>query len=581
MDDLRKFARYFLPYKASLVTGIFCILAGVIANLTIPLIVGHAIDENWSQISWSKLTVSALKILAASLVSGAFLFLQRRILIGMSRNVEYDLRQDFYAHLVDQPQSFFHEHRIGDLMARATNDLAAVRQLAGPMIMYTLQTLFVVMLILPLMFVIHWRLTLLLFVTMPLVSLTVKFFGQQVHIRFEKIQEFFAQITVRAQENFTGVRVVRAYAQEGTEIAAFADLNRQYAERNLSLVRIDALMRPLMQFLIGFGFVLIIWAGVPMAVRGEITVGDFTVFNMYLFRLIWPLIALGYVVNLFQRGTASLKRMNAILAIRSSIGDAEGVRQQPPITGEIALRNLSFAYRLGDEPVLKNINLTISAGQTVAFVGRTGSGKSTLVNLIPRVIEAQDNSVFIDGVSVRHYPLAQLRASIGYVPQETFLFSDTLAENIAFGVEQAERAEIEWAAEIAGLTEDVRGFPAGFDTLVGERGITLSGGQKQRTAIARAVAREPRILILDDALSSVDTYTEEKILAQLRGVMRDRTSLIVSHRISTVKDADLICVLDDGEIIERGTHEELLSLGGEYAALYDRQLLEEELAATS
>ena len=581
MDDLRKFARYFLAYKVSLVTGVLCILAGVIANLTIPLIVGHAIDENWAQITWSKLTVSALKILGASLVSGIFLFLQRRILIGMSRNVEYDLRQDFYAHLVDQPLSFFHEHRIGDLMARATNDLAAVRQLAGPMIMYTLQTVFVVLLILPLMFLIHWRLTLLLFVTMPLVSLTVKFFGQQVHIRFEKIQEFFSQITVRAQENFTGVRVVRAYAQEGAEVAAFADLNRQYAERNLSLVRIDALMRPLMQFLIGVGFVLIIWAGVPMAVRGEITVGDFTVFNMYLFRLIWPLIALGYVVNLFQRGTASLKRMNAILAIKSSIGDAEGAKAQPSISGEIELRDLTFSYRPTDEPVLKNINLTISAGQTVAFVGRTGSGKSTLVNLIPRVIEAQDATVLIDGVSVRDYPLAQLRSSIGYVPQETFLFSDTLAENIAFGVEKAERAEIEWAAEIAGLTEDVRDFPAGFDTLVGERGITLSGGQKQRTAIARAVAREPGILILDDALSSVDTYTEEKILAQLRGVMRDRTTLIVSHRISTVKDADLICVLDDGQIIERGTHEELLSLGGEYAALYDRQLLEEELAATS
>jgi ATP-binding cassette subfamily B protein len=308
MDDLRKFARYFVPYKVELTLGIACIVASVVFNLYIPIIVGHAIDANWVEITWSRLTVSALKVLGASFVSGTFLFLQRRILIGMSRKVEYDLRRDFYAHLVNQPQTFFQEHRIGDLMARATNDLAAVRQLAGPMIMYSLQTLLVVVIVLPLMFMINWWLTLLLFTTMPLVSLTVKFFGQQIHVRFEKIQEFFAQITARAQENFTGVRVVRAYAQEGAEIAAFNELNRQYAEKNLALVRIDALMRPLMQFLIGMGFVLIIWAGVPAAIRGEISVGQFTVFNMYLFRLIWPLIALGYVVNLYQRGTASLRR---------------------------------------------------------------------------------------------------------------------------------------------------------------------------------------------------------------------------------------------------------------------------------
>ncbi len=473
MDDLRKFARYFLAYKVSLITGILCILASVVFSLVIPLIVGQAVDENWTQVNWSKLTISALKVLSASVISGVFLFLQRRILIGVSRHVEYDLRRDFYAHLVNQPLSFFQEHRTGDLMARASNDLAAVRQLAGPMIMYTLQTVFVVLLILPLMLRINWWLTLLLFVTMPLVSLTVKFFGQQVHIRFEKIQEFFAQITARAQENFTGVRVVRAYAQEGPEIAAFNALNREYAEKNLSLVRIDALMRPLMTFLIGIGFVLIIWAGVPLAVRGEITVGEFTVFNMYLMRLIWPLIALGYVVNLYQRGTASLKRMNAIWAITPAINDNPGVHLRDPISGEIEFRNLTFQYHPNDEPVLRDINLRIPAGQSVAFVGRTGSGKSTLVNLIPRLIEAPDNTVFIDSVPVREYPLAQLRSSIGYVPQETFLFSDSLAENIAFGVKKAERAEVEWVAEMAGLTEDIKSFPDGFDTMVGERGITL------------------------------------------------------------------------------------------------------------
>src|SRR5438876_1999835 len=386
MGDLRKFARYFRPYKASLIVGILCIVAGVVFNLTIPLIVGRAIDANWKTLSWSSVTLAALKVLGASVISGVFLYLQRRILIGISRHVEYDLRQDFYAHLVDQPLSFYQEHRVGDLMARATNDLAAVRQLAGPMIMYTLQTLFVVIIVLPLMLMISWKLTLLLFVTMPLVSLTVKFFGQQVHVRFEKSQDFFAQITARAQENFTGVRVVRAYAQEGAEIDAFNRLNRKYAQKNLGLVRIDAMMRPLMSFLIGFGFVLILWVGVPLAARGEITVGQFTEFNMYLFRLIWPLIAIGYVVNLYQRGTASWKRMQSIMNMRPAISDARGVTEQPPIKGRIEFRNLTFRYHANSEPVLQDINLTIEEGQTVAFVGRTGTEKSTQVNVIPRLI---------------------------------------------------------------------------------------------------------------------------------------------------------------------------------------------------
>jgi ATP-binding cassette subfamily B protein len=434
--------------------------------------------------------------------------------------------------------------------------------------------------------------------------LTVKFLGQQIYVRFEKIQEFFSGITARSQENLTGVRVIRAYAQEESEIAEFEKLNIEYAGKNISLVKFAAAMRPLLFFFIGLSFVIIVAVGVPMAVRGEITAGEFTSFILYLQRMIWYLIALGYVVNLYQRGTASLKRFNAILENEPTIKDDEDVKKQPKIKGKIEFRNLNFAYN--GTPVLKDINLTIEPGQTVAFVGKTGSGKSTLVSLVPRLMNSPDNTVFVDGIPVRKFPLEQLRRSVGFVQQETFLFSNTLESNILFGVEseesRVERKEIsngnnssltthhlplttstlsvEKAAAIAGMTDDIRGFPNGYQQLVGERGITLSGGQKQRTAIARAVMREPRILILDDSLSAVDTLTEEKILNGLRDVREGRTTLIVSHRISTIKDADLICVMQEGEIIERGTHEELLNLNGEYAELYERQLLEEEIEAT-
>ncbi|MBI1764175.1 MAG: ABC transporter ATP-binding protein [Acidobacteria bacterium] len=572
---------YFKKYRSHLSTGTFFVLVAVTLGVFMPRFVGHAIDDLSRQgVTRGKILQSVALILGTQLVSGIFLFFQRRTLINMSRYIEYDLRQDYYGHLQKLPLQFFQEHRTGDLMARASNDLSAVRMLAGPAIMYSEQTLFRVLIILPLMFAVSVKLTLLLLLTMPLVSVTVKYFGQQIHVRFEKIQEFFADITARAQENLTGVRVVRAYAQEEAEQREFARLNDEYVERNLGLVRLSAVFRPLMTFTIGLAQVAILWYGGRETARGVMTLGEFTAFFLYMEQLIWPLIALGYITNMVQRGAASLKRMHEIMAIEPAIRDLEMERQSElTIQGRIEFRNLTYRYSATTPEVLRDINLMIEPGQTVAFIGRTGSGKSTLMNLVPRLLDAAPGMVLIDGQPIREIPLQQLRASIGYVPQETFLFSETLAENIKFGIHNGHTVNVEQAAASAGLADDVREFPKQYETILGERGITLSGGQKQRTAIARAIIREPRVLILDDALSAVDTYTEEKILTQLRQVMRGRTCLIVAHRISTVKDADLICVLDEGQIIERGTHEALLRLGGAYADLYERQLLEEELAA--
>ncbi len=573
---------YQKKYIWRLLVGTLFVLCATSFSVFVPNQVGKAIDAlKTSGVTYEIILRYALLIVGASFISGVFLYFQRRTLINMSRFIEYDLRNDFYAHLQTLPLQFYQDNRTGDLMARATNDLGAVRQIVGPAIMYGEQTFFRCLIVIPIMFAISWKLTLILLITMPLVSLCVKWFGQQIHVRFEKIQEFFSDISARVQENLNGVRVIRAYAQEQAEIKTFDQLNQQYVDRNLDLVKLSAVFRPLMQFLIGLGFAAILWYGGRETALGNMTLGEFAAFNLYLEQLIWPLIAMGYVTNLVQRGTASLKRMHEIMQVEPAIADgASGRWGDRAIIGKIEFRDLTFRYSDTTPEVLRDINLVIEPGQTVAFIGRTGAGKSTLMNLVPRLLDAAPGMVLIDGQPIRELPLKTLRENIGYVTQETFLFSETLAGNIAFGVNESAPPQIERAAAVAGLADDIRDFPKQYETLVGERGITLSGGQKQRTAIARAIIREPKILILDDALSAVDTYTEEKILSELRGVMRGRTALIVAHRISTVKDADLICVLDHGRIVERGTHDELLRVGGEYADLYERQLLEEELAAS-
>ncbi len=580
MTPLRKLLSYFAPYNRILIAGTACVFMTNVVKVTAPLVLRHAVDDLAAEVLHSKLLLYAGLLILIALTQGVFLFTQRRLLINMSRDIEYDLRNDFYAHLQKLPFEFYQTHRTGDLMARATNDLSAVRMIVGPALMYSMNTIFAMALLVPLMASISWRLTLLAFLSMPLVATATNYFSKRIHDRFEKVQEDFGTVSNRAQESLAGVRVIRAYTQEQAEIESFKQVNREFVNRNLKLIRLSGIFHPILQFFIGLGFIAVLWFGGSLVISGKITIGEFVQFTLYLGLLVWPMIALGWVINIFQRGMASMGRMHHIMSIEPAIRDAGDTRGIDAIEGEIEVRDLTFTYNEARDPALKGINLHIKPGQTVAFVGGVGSGKSTMMNLVTRLLDAEPGQLLIDGQSIREIPLGVLRASIGYVQQETFLFSETIAENIAFGVEHATAEEIERAATEAGIADDIREFPEGFETLVGERGITLSGGQKQRTAIARALIRRPRILILDDALSSVDTYTEEKILGHLRRIMSGRTSLIVSHRVSTVKDADLIVVLEDGRIAERGTHDSLIARGGLYAELYEKQLLEEELAAS-
>lgn len=619
MKDLRGLLPYLGRYKRGITLGLLILTAmGVVGN-TIPLVIGAIVDSLSGQPvplqqasgpggplvkllmpfyqPFDRHTLLVLCLMLAGIVTlkGVLSYLTRSIIIGVSRDIEFDLRNDLLARLLALEPEFYVRNRTGELMSRCTNDLNAVRMVLGPGIMYSATTVVTMALAIALMLRLSPVLTLWVMLPVPVVAWAVRHFGKVIHSLYESIQASLAALSAKAQENLTGVRVIRAYRQEEAEQRAFGELNREYVGRNIKLIRTWSLFMPALTGLIGITFLIILWQGGRLVIEGKISLGALIAFNAYLGLLVWPMIALGWVTNIFQRGAASMGRLNYILQAEPKIDDREARELRDDgaeIRGEIEFRNLTFTFptpRNGNavkrdgptasenEPVLREISLRVPAGSTLAVVGPTGCGKSTLAALVARLYEAPAGTLLMDGRPIQQWPLATLRRAIGFVPQDTFLFSETVRENIAFGVENAPDAEVERAAGVASIAGEIRDFPKQYDTMVGERGITLSGGQKQRTALARAVIRAPKILVLDDALSSVDTQTEERILRELKEVMRQRTTILISHRCSTVKHADQIVVLREGRIVERGTHDELLTAEGYYADLYQKQLLEDEL----
>jgi len=577
LKSLRPLFPYLKKYRGSYLLGTLCVFLNNGIWILFPQVILRAVNDLRIGVTPEKLRTYALLLLAVAATKGIFQFLTRYVVIGISREIEFDLRNDLFRHLEGLSYSYYQRTRTGDIMARATNDLNAVRMLLGPAIMYSANTIVFTAGALAFMLHISPRLTLYAFLPLPVVSIVIQYFGRQIHERFERIQAMFSDISARAQENFSGARVIRAYVQEDAEIAGFERSNQEYIRRSLKLVRLMGMLWPTLETMLGLAIVLVLWLGGREVIQGRMNVGQFVAFNTYMVQLTWPIIALGWVINIFQRGTASMGRINEILTEKPEIVDGpEAAATADTFEGNIEIRGLNFGYN--GTSVLHDVNLRVPAGSSLAIVGPTGSGKTTLVSLIPRIYDAEAGSVLIDGRPVREYPLEVLRRNIGFVPQETFLFSETVRENIAFGREDAADEEVRSAAEAASIAAEIEEFPEKYQTTVGERGITLSGGQKQRTAIARALIRNPRILILDDALSSVDTHTEDKILNHLREIMRGRTTIFISHRVSTVRNADQIAVLHGGRIVELGTHEELITRDGYYTDLYNKQLLEEELA---
>lgn len=575
LDSIRFLIPYLARHRRQLALGFLALMGKSSFGVLAPLVIRRGVDALEQGAGWQAAGQFAGLLLAVSLIKGFFLYWMRRILIGVSRDVEYDLRNDIYGHLTTLSRDFYAKFPTGDIMARSTNDLNAVRMMAGPGLMYWSETTLTFVLAAIVMFSVDVPLTLAALAPAPVISFLVIYFGQRIHTRFEQIQTVFSGISSRVQESVAGMRVLRAYRQPEAELRRFEELNRDYINRNLELVRTTGVFEPLLHAMIGVAFLTVLWVGGYRLLAGSISLGSFVMFQTYMGMLVWPMIAMGWVINLMQRGTASLERIREMLAVRPTVAAPAEPVAVGRVRGKIEFRGVRLGYAAGE--ALRGIDLTIRAGETVALAGHTGCGKTSLVNLVPRLLDPTEGVVLVDGVDVRRYDPEALRRQIAVVPQETYLFSMTLGENIALGVDGAGREAIARAAGIAGLEPDLAGMPAGLDTVVGERGITLSGGQKQRTAIARAVLREPSILILDDALASVDTVTEERILRELAGVMRGRTTLLVSHRVSTMRQADRIVVMEKGAIAEQGTHAELLERGGLYAELVRQQQLEEEL----
>jgi ATP-binding cassette subfamily B protein len=578
LRDLRPLFAYMRRYRWGYVWGtLSCITTNAVA-VQFPRVLERAIDALKNGAPRQMILVLAGLLVLIAAVKGVFLYSQRWILIGISREIEFDIRNDLFRHLEKQDSGFYQRYRTGDIMARMTNDLNAVRMLLGPALMYSANTLFFTVFALYFLLNISPYLTLVALAPMPLASILVQYLGHRIHDRFERIQASFSEISSQAQENYSGARLVRAFAREDSQIGLFEKLNREYIRRSLRLVQLMGMLWPTLEFILGVSMLITLMAGGHLVLAHKITLGQFVEFNTFMVMLIFPIIAVGWVVNLFQRGTASVTRIDELLRAEPAIDDRSADPAIPAdevLRGEIEFRNLSFSY--GDTEVLRDISLHIPAGSSLAIVGPTGAGKTTLVNLLSRIYEAPEGSLLIDGRPIREFPLAVLRHNIGMVPQETFLFSETIRENLTFGAPNSSPEAMLEAAEAAHIRKEFEEFPQGYETMVGERGVTLSGGQKQRSAIARALLRRPPILILDDALASVDTYTEERILGGLRSYTAASTTILISHRVSTVRNADQIAVLDHGKIVELGAHDQLLELDGYYAGLYQKQQLEEEL----